>query len=292
MKICYVILHYNAIEVTHSCIDSILNFIDNNNDIVIVDNASPNGSGEVLKQYYSEHKNIHVIINKKNLGFARGNNIGYRFARDQLKANIIIDMNNDIEILNKDFETIVLLTIANITNLGIISPRIINIKGFDQNPYRIHPMASITKIRTAIIYNLFSFFLLIPGLNKKLYSYYSKKFHRKTIAENEAVTEINNIVPHGSFIIFCPSFVKTFKNAFSEDTFFYGEEDILYDMVIKYGLQTIYKPSIRVLHKEKISTSTISENAIARLRFAVKNKAKSSFVCVKHRLFGYKNNLS
>ena len=61
MKISYVILHYNTIEDTKKCIDSVLNISKNTKQIdisiVIVDNYSTNGSGEKLKELYKQ-KNI------------------------------------------------------------------------------------------------------------------------------------------------------------------------------------------------------------------------------------------
>lgn len=49
--------------------------------IVIVDNASANGTGRELQQLYQGAENIYVILNPENLGFARGNNVGFEFAK-------------------------------------------------------------------------------------------------------------------------------------------------------------------------------------------------------------------
>ena len=291
MKISYVILHYNAIDVTCACVNSIASIKNADNCIVIVDNNSPNGSGDELEKLYSNNDDIYVIKSNSNLGFARGNNLGYRFAKDNLLSDIIVDMNNDIEILDHNFENHILETIANYERLGIISPRIKNIKGYDQNPYRIETMSTAIKIRTFFVYSLYFLGLYLPLVNKKLYKHFSIKYHRREIDHELATTKRMNIVPHGSFIIFCPSFVKRFRNAFVEDTFFYGEEDILFDMLKKYNLDSLYCPDIEILHKEKVATATISKDEIKRSRFAAKNKARSAFVCVHHRNFGYLKNL-
>lgn len=50
-------------------------------EIVIIDNASPDGSGEALRQLYSDISNIKVIVNEGNLGYACGNNVGIARAR-------------------------------------------------------------------------------------------------------------------------------------------------------------------------------------------------------------------
>ena len=292
MRICYVILHYNAIEVTRDCINSIMKIKNNDSCIVVVDNCSPNRSGEELSAIYRENPDVYVIKNKTNDGFARGNNVGYRFAREALKADVIVDMNNDIEIIEENIESIIISTVKKKETVGVISPRIINIKGYDQNPYRLAPMSTSKKIKTVLVYGLYAISLKLPIINKHLVSYYNNRYQREAINDNLANAERENIVPHGSFVIFTPSFVSKFKNAFVEDTFFYGEEDILFDMLTRYGMTTFYMPQIKVLHKEKIATSTLSNDEIRKNYFAAKNKSKSSFVCVKHRIIGYNSNLA
>ena len=49
-NISFVILHYNTIGETRNCVKSILKLQDELSfNIIIIDNASPNGSGEILK---------------------------------------------------------------------------------------------------------------------------------------------------------------------------------------------------------------------------------------------------
>lgn len=72
-KVCYSILHYNNIEVTKTCVESIHRVNQGKSyDIIIVDNASPNNSGQVLKELYAGDKYIHVILNKETEDFLEG----------------------------------------------------------------------------------------------------------------------------------------------------------------------------------------------------------------------------
>ena len=73
-------------------------------DIVIVDNASPNNSAEMLER---ERKNRNYVFLKSNTnaGYAAGNNIGMRYAYNKgykyawiLNNDIIID---DVQIITK-----------------------------------------------------------------------------------------------------------------------------------------------------------------------------------------------
>ena len=79
-KIVYLILHYLTYDETIKCVDSIKSYNKNNDyEIVIVDNGSNNRTGERLLNDYKKEKNVHIIISKENLGFARGNNLGFKY---------------------------------------------------------------------------------------------------------------------------------------------------------------------------------------------------------------------
>ena len=100
MKIAFSLLHYNNMQVTEAAV-SYLQKLDGIDacEILIVDNCSPNGSGIELKKKYAEFPNIHVILNDKNGGFAYGNNIGYSFAKENLRCDIIAVMNNLLNLI-------------------------------------------------------------------------------------------------------------------------------------------------------------------------------------------------
>ena len=69
----FVILHYRAIDTTRSCVKSI-RALAGDKHIVIVDNASPNGTGAVLAEEFAASPDVTVLLHGKNDGFARGNN--------------------------------------------------------------------------------------------------------------------------------------------------------------------------------------------------------------------------
>ncbi|UXD44446.1 glycosyltransferase [Enterococcus faecium] len=77
------VLHYETINETIQCVESILSNVINP-VIVVVDNASSNNSGNELIEKFKSYDNVFVLINEKNLGFAKGNNIGYKFCEKNL----------------------------------------------------------------------------------------------------------------------------------------------------------------------------------------------------------------
>ena len=81
--ICYVILNYKTYEEAAACAESILSTQTwKNMHIVIVDNGSGNGSEEWLVEHFIDEKRVRVTASGENLGFARGNNLGIRYARE------------------------------------------------------------------------------------------------------------------------------------------------------------------------------------------------------------------
>ena len=91
-----------AYDMTVHCTNTLLeNYRDKNIRIVIVDNASPNDTGKNLAAYYKEQTTVTVLFSRENVGFARGNNIGYSCLRDS--CDYIIIMNNDVLIQQPNF---------------------------------------------------------------------------------------------------------------------------------------------------------------------------------------------
>lgn len=85
----FVILTYNELDCTKLCIDSIRKYCFNNcYEIIVVDNASTDGSVEWLR----EQTDIVLIENKENKGFPAGCNQGIKAARPE---NDVLLLNND-----------------------------------------------------------------------------------------------------------------------------------------------------------------------------------------------------
>lgn len=102
--ICYVILNYKTYEEAAACAESILSTQTwKNMHIVIVDNGSGNGSEEWLAEHFIDEKRVRVIASGENLGFARGNNLGIRYAREHYDPDLIVAANSDILFEQPDF---------------------------------------------------------------------------------------------------------------------------------------------------------------------------------------------
>lgn len=95
MKIFIVILNWNGKDDTIEClksIDKLRNPSDYEIKIIVVDNGSTDGSLEALSKMISPA--FRLIENKKNLGFAAGNNVGVKVSLEE-RADWIMVLNND-----------------------------------------------------------------------------------------------------------------------------------------------------------------------------------------------------
>jgi GT2 family glycosyltransferase len=72
-----VILNHNGKELSEACVQSVMASSYPNHEIILVDNASTDGSVEHFRDRYG---NMAVIENTENLGVAGGRNSGFRVA--------------------------------------------------------------------------------------------------------------------------------------------------------------------------------------------------------------------
>ena len=121
--ICYIILHYKNIGDTIKCVESLKNTADYSSRYIIVDNGSGDGSGEKLKQLYKNDAQCSVLLLPENLGFSKGNNEGYQYAKQKFNPDYIVITNNDVVFFQKDFERKI-MRIYKETHFDILGPDI------------------------------------------------------------------------------------------------------------------------------------------------------------------------
>ncbi len=87
-----IIVTYNNLHLNQSCLESVFRDTDwPNFEVIVVDNASSDGTAEWLAEEEARRPNLRVILNKENLGFAAANNQGLRAARGEF----LCLLNND-----------------------------------------------------------------------------------------------------------------------------------------------------------------------------------------------------
>lgn len=117
-KISVIVLTYNNLELTKDCLSSLLTRSHYPNlEIIVVDNASTDGSDVFLKEFGETHPNVHIILNAKNVGFAAGNNIGLAAAT----GDYLTMVNNDT-VLTRGWAMTMMRHLQADPTIGLVGP--------------------------------------------------------------------------------------------------------------------------------------------------------------------------
>jgi hypothetical protein len=112
------IVTWNGKELVEDCLRSVLASSYENYRVVVVDNASTDGTVEFLREEFPE---VEVIVNKKNLHFTAGANVGLRYALAR-GADYIMSMNNDVVIAPNTIDKLVSFA-EDTPEGGVFSPK-------------------------------------------------------------------------------------------------------------------------------------------------------------------------
>ncbi len=277
----FIILHYQVYEDTIECVNSIFENIKHQDyNIVIVDNKSPNRSGELLQEKYKGHSRVVVIELDRNLGFAQGNNYGCAYAFQNYNPDFFIVINNDTVIEDELFVDKI-SEVHSKTHFDMLGPCIWSIQdNIDQNPIP-SPTDSLKKSLKAFIYNISLFLLNFINKDTDLIKFVSRKRVDKGDGKLDALVSqksLQGVKLHGAAIIFSKHYYNKYNNAFDPRTFMYGEEDILYARVKNDNLLAIYEPGLKILHKEDAASNAVLSNNQLRRRFKFRHSIWSTYV--------------
>lgn len=262
-KITFVILHYETINDTEQCLRSLEKFLAYEGvSIVVVDNGSKQGKLNNLKECYKDIKSIIFLRSESNLGFAKGNNIGFRYAKNHLNPDFIILTNSDTVFEQKDFIN-TLEEAYGCNKFDVAGPKIISmVDGKNQNP-----VMKIYNSKKDVQKRLFKFRVLL------LFSYLNCDSKIKDCFSKE-IQEVDNsesadVQLHGACLIFSKNYIDKFDGLYDK-TFMYGEESILKYIIDKNNMKMEYVDKLEIYHKEGSSTDTIYGKGVRKRRFYYK----------------------
>ena len=226
-----VILNFKAYEETIRCIASIRNVIEECHQIVIVDNGSDNGSYEYLKHYYKGWSGIDVIENKKNEGFAKGNNAGIHYLKSKYNVEFVFLLNSDTLLKDKDYFKKLMKKYKK--GVGVIEANILNGRGDFAQPF-----LQGVSLRA----NCYRFLQALC----KYYDIYWPFKEWKDIR--------SYLYQTGCAIMLTPDYFNIYQGLYSY-TFLYGEEHIILILLDRVGLKLEFVNDTYIIHKEGRSTS-------------------------------------
>lgn len=245
MRYSIVILNFKTYRRTIKLLENINSFIGDFN-VFVVDNSC---NRERFIQFRKEIKGlelpeIHILYSHENGGYARGNNIALHYAdANNLLADYVIILNNDIEILDKRFLLKLSEKIRQYPAHNAFGPRVVHKStGYLQGPYK----------RKQIFYFFLEAAFPVIGFARK---------------------KLNRILTPGSDsfvyrVMGCALIIesKEFKSVgfFDPNTFLGAEEDILGEKLMKKGKGFVYLPELLVYHDHGLSTNELNNRAVQK----------------------------
>lgn len=121
LKVGIVVLNFNGEKCLLPCLESLSALEYSEKFVVVVDNHSEDGSIEMARERFKEHR---YILNSENQGFSRGMNLGIRAALKE-GAEWVWIFNNDA-LAAPDSLNLLLAAAAHRERVGMLSPLIID----------------------------------------------------------------------------------------------------------------------------------------------------------------------
>lgn len=139
-KVIILILNWNGLPWLKKCFPSVLKTDYSNFEVILVDNSSQDDS---VKWINTNYPAIKIIKNKKNFGFAKGYNIGIKYAIKR-KPDYIALINTDVKVDPQWLKELLRVSESN-KDIGVIGPMIYEFDGktIDSKKFESEPLLSI-----------------------------------------------------------------------------------------------------------------------------------------------------
>lgn len=228
MDVSIIIINYNTLQLTHNCIESVFAKTKNIDfEVILVDNASTDGS----KEFFEKDERIKYIYSQENLGFGRGNNLGYKYA----KGNYIFLLNSDTVLINNAIYELVTF-MNNHFDITICGGQLFN-----------------TEMQKCHSYGLF-----LPSLKQEVDTLFRGLFSRKKRKHIESELLLNGYAVVG-YITGADMLLRRDKvdeiGLFDPDFFMYYEETEMSRRYANKGYLSVFYPKAEIQHLEGKSFS-------------------------------------
>ncbi|MEM4230750.1 MAG: glycosyltransferase family 2 protein [Candidatus Pacearchaeota archaeon] len=212
-----IIVNWNGKNFLRECLTSLYSQNYKNIEVIFVDNNSNDGSVEYMKKNFPKTK---IIVNKENLGFAEGNNIGYRHSA----GDYILFLNNDTRV-TKNFLTELIEVLESDKKIGGAQSKILLM----DDPARLDSVGAFLT-NTGFLYHY--------GITKRDSSKYNK--------------QIDIYSAKGACMMFKREVLEKIKvegEIFDSRYFVYFEETDMCHRVWLAGYKIVFSPKSVIYHK-------------------------------------------
>jgi GT2 family glycosyltransferase len=232
MELSIVIVNWNVKDLLAQCLTSIYSSSNYRDiEVIVIDNASTDGSGEMIK---SEFPQVKLIVNKRNCGFAASCNQGIRVAHKPF----ILFLNPDTVILSLAMER-TLDFLKTTPKAGIVGCKILNPDGSLQYSCRSFPSFWNYFFESFFLYKLFP-------KNHFIGNFYMTNFSYDKIREVDVVL--------GAFMM-CSKKTLDEVGYFDERFFMYSEETDLCYRIREHDFRVYFFPDAEIIHYSRASAS-------------------------------------
>lgn len=241
-----IILSYNTKDLLRDCLKTVFAAVKiasgKEIEVIVVDNASKDGSAQMVRK---EFPRVILLVNKKNLGYAKGNNLGLRKAQGRL----VLFLNSDTQIKPESLEEIIKFMDED-TDIGATTPKTMLFSGkMDPDCHRGFPTP-------------WASFCYFTGLEKVFPK--SRIFGRyhKFYLDLDKIHEID--AGFGTFMIVRKEVLEK-VGYWDESYFFYGEDLDLFYRIKQAGFKVMFYPLPLLVHYKGGSSGLRRESGRSQL---------------------------
>jgi len=225
LKVSIVIVSYNTLELTRDCLQSVQDSVgsDPGVEVLVVDNASSDGSQDMIAREFPEAR---LIRNEENAGFARANNQAFALATGEY----LLLLNSDTVVLGSVIADSLDYMDAR-PEVGAMGCRVLNTDRTVQRTCSDVP-------------SILNLVLLTTGLWK---APWPRWFGRYQLRGWDRDTERDVPVVSGCYLLVRRSCVDE-VGPLDEDFFFFGEETDWCVRIKQAGYRVVFAPVGEIIH--------------------------------------------
>lgn len=254
-----VIVNWNTRDILDDCLKSIADQTTQSHEVIVVDNASSDGSAEMVR---TEHPEVKLIANETNNGFAAANNQGLVVASGEK----LLLLNPDTIVLDHAIDTMC-AWLDDHPDVGCVGCQVYQ----DENTIQRTSFADPSPMNLAIV----EFGLQRWASRFKLFSRPEyRSWDRRSERDVDVVSGMFMLVPRHVFE----------KVGLLDDAFFvYSEEADWCKRIRNSGWRCVFSPAARILHLDGGSKST---SQIKSRMFVQMQKSKMIYARKHHGKLG------
>ncbi len=231
-----IVISYNTKSITKRCLELVNKRLEDESmdyELIVVDNNSSDSSKRMLASLQNKMKRLHLILSKKNLGYAKANNLAFR----RVNSRYTLLLNSDV-LLTKEINFRKLLSFLDShPKIGGLTVKVLlEDNRIDWASHRGFPTP----------WNSFCYFTGLESLFKHL-PFFKRLFCGYHLLY-KPMNKIHRIqAASGAFLLLRSSVLQKLKG-FDESFFMYGEDLDLAFRMHKFNFELVYYPFFSVLH--------------------------------------------